>query len=129
MWIGERKSTSSVSAPSKPQNKHNDLRYTLELTAYDLINRFKSLKVDELCALKLSISCIYSTLNENMANTFKNAIRNDQVWDEVSKAVELPELEDSNIVSDILKEVCQPLMRDKPDKNAALIIITSQKQW
>ncbi|KAI9474283.1 MAG: hypothetical protein EXX96DRAFT_333624 [Benjaminiella poitrasii] len=111
-------------APSKPQNKHNDLRYTLELTAYDLINRFKSLKVDELCALKLSLSYIYSTLNENMTNTFKkNAIRNDQVRDEVSKAVELPELEDSNIVSDILKKFA----RDKPGKNTALIIICKRR--
>lgn len=48
-----------------------------------------------------------------MANKFKNAIRNDQVWDGASKAVELPELEDSNIVSDILKEVCQVDIRYK----------------
>ncbi|KAI9473784.1 MAG: hypothetical protein EXX96DRAFT_621416 [Benjaminiella poitrasii] len=58
-----------------------------------------------------------------MTNTFKNAIKSDQVL----KAVELPELEDNNIVSDIFKEVCQPLMRDKPDKNTALIIICNRR--
>ncbi|CAO0800513.1 unnamed protein product [Mucor circinelloides] len=78
-WMYNKVLKKQCEAPSKPQNKHNDLRYTLELTAYDLINRFKSLKVDELCTLKLSLSYICSTLNENMANTFKNAIRNDRV--------------------------------------------------
>lgn len=48
-----------------------------------------------------------------MANTFKSATGNDQDWDEVSKAVELPELENSNVAANIFEEVCQVAIRYK----------------
>ncbi|KAI7854082.1 hypothetical protein BDC45DRAFT_585732 [Circinella umbellata] len=138
-WMYNKLLNKQYTIPERPRTIPEDKARSLELMAYDLIMNLDIKKINDSCIL--SLSYIINTLNDTMANRFKQVINDDSIWETLKEPGSLPSVDDE-MVSELFQSVCKfitPPEEDeedeyddddklfKSDKKAALIELSQRR--